>query len=390
MSNFIEEIERCVPASSADEIPWDELERLLAPIGFSAMKTTPQNPIYHGEGDVYAHTRLVCRELIEAPAFRETPRRRKTELFLAAVLHDVGKVKTTRMEDGALTSPGHASTGSRTVREFLWRDCGLCGTPDAIAFRETVCALVRFHMLPGRLIESDDPERKAREIAAYGELAHDFSWNLLAALTEADAKGRISEKIDDALTRIRLSGIVAEEALCADAPYRFPDAFTRRAYLSGRDVAPGQPLYDDSWGEVLMTSGLPGTGKDFWLRKNRPDLPTISLDGIRKELRVAPTDGQGRVAQVAEERAKELLRNKRPFVWNATNLTRDIRQKLVRLFERYGARVRIVYLETDWATRIARNAGRESAVPENAVERMLEKTVLPTLDEAQFVEWICV
>ena len=139
-----------------------------------------------------------------------------------------------------------------------------------------------------------------------------------------------------------------------------------------------------------MTSGLPGTGKDFWLRKNRPDLPTVSLDGIRKELRVAPTDGQGRVAQVAEERAKELLRNKRPFAWNATNLTRDIRQKLVRLFERYGARVRIVYLETDWATRIARNAGRESAVPENAVERMLEKTVLPTLDEAQFVEWICV
>lgn len=354
------------------------------------MKTTPQNPFYHGEGDVYAHTKATARELIKSPAFHETSQRGKTELFLATVLHDVGKVKTTRLEDGAWTSPGHASTGSRIVREFLWRDCGLCGTPDAIVFRETVCALVRFHMAPGRLIESNAPERKVREIAAYGELATDFSWNMLSTLAEADAKGRISMEADDCLTRVRLAEIVAEEALCANAPYRFPDAFTRRAYLSGRDVAPGQPLYDDSWGEVVLMSGLPGTGKDAWLRKNCPDLPTISLDEIRKELRIAPTDDQGRVAQLAEERAKELLRNKRPFVWNSTNVTRDIRRKQIGLFERYGARVRIVYLETDWATRIERNVGRENVVPESAVERLLGKTELPTLDEAQNVEWICV
>ena len=390
MSTFIEEIERCVPTSPADEIPWDELERLFGSTFFSAMKRTPQNPLYHGEGDVYAHTKATARELTKSPAFYEFSQRARTELFLAAVLHDVGKVKTTRMEDGAWTSPGHASTGGRIVREFLWRDCGLCGTPDALVFRESVCALVRFHMVPGRLIEAGDPERRVREIAAYGELATDFSWKRLATLAEADARGRISKTLDDNLTRVRLAGVVAEDALCADAPYRFADAFTRRAYLSGRDVAPGQPLYDDSWGEVVLMSGLPGTGKDAWLQKNRPETPTISLDEIRKELRVAPTDDQGRVVQVAEERAKELLRNKRPFVWNATNLTRDIRQKLIRLFERYGARVRIVYLETDWATRIARNAGRENVVPENAVERMLGKTVLPTLDEAQDVEWICV
>ncbi|MBP5622868.1 MAG: AAA family ATPase [Thermoguttaceae bacterium] len=390
MSTFIEEIERCVPTSSTDAIPWDRLERLFAPTCFSAMKTTPQNPLYHGEGDVYAHTKATARELIKSSAFQEFSQRKKTELFLATVLHDVGKVKTTRMEDGAWTSPGHASTGARIVREFLWRDCGLCGTPEAIVFRETVCALVRFHMVPGRLIESNDPERKVREIAARGELATDFSWNMLSTLAEADAKGRISMEADDCLTRVRLAEIVAEEALCANAPYRFPDAFTRRAYLSGRDVAPGQPLYDDSWGEVVLMSGLPGTGKDAWLRKNCPDLPTISLDEIRKELRIAPTDDQGRVAQLAEERAKELLRNKRPFVWNSTNVTRDIRRKQIGLFERYGARVRIVYLETDWATRIERNVGRENVVPESAVERLLGKTELPTLDEAQNVQWICV
>lgn len=29
----------------------------------SILKDVPQNPLYHGEGDVYCHTRMVCREL---------------------------------------------------------------------------------------------------------------------------------------------------------------------------------------------------------------------------------------------------------------------------------------------------------------------------------------
>ncbi len=71
-------------------------------------------------------------------------------------------------------------------------------------------------------------------------------------------------------------------------------------------------------------------------------------------------------------------------------MTKDIRQKNIRLFEGYGARVRIVYLETDRETRQARNMGRPDAVTEKAVSRMLAKTVLPTPEEAQTVEWVCV
>ena len=80
----------------------------------------------------------------------------------------------------------------------------------------------------------------------------------------------------------------------------------------------------------------------------------------------------------------------RPFVWNATNITKDTRQKQIGLFERYGARVRVVYLETDWNTQKERNCSREAEVPMQAVEKMLGKTVLPTTEEAHKVEWICV
>ena len=190
--DWIREFKGGVPRSPSDEIDWDRMERLFAPAGFAAMKETPQNPVYHGEGGVYAHTQLVCRELVKTPSFYGLPSERRTELFLSAVLHDIGKTKTTRMENGAWISPNHAAAGSRIVREFLWRDCGLCGTPEAMNFRETVCALIRYHMLPVHLPEKENAERRARETACIGELASGFTWDLLCRLAEADVRGRIA------------------------------------------------------------------------------------------------------------------------------------------------------------------------------------------------------
>lgn len=388
--NFIEEIQKCIPASHADEVPWDRTDQLFAGTCFSDMKNTQQNPAFHGEGDVYTHTRMVISELLRMPDFHMLAERQRAELFLAALLHDIGKVKTTRMEDGNWVSPHHGSTGSRIVRDFLWRNCCLCGKPDFMIFRETVCALVRYHMLPFHMMDQQEPERKVREVAAIGELATDFSWHLLCLLAEADVRGRIADDIEKGLTRVELTSMLAEESGCLSRPYPFADGCTRRAYLSGRNVQPDQMLYDDTWGEIIMLSGLPGTGKDTWIQQQYPDIPMLSLDRIRTELGIKPTDHQGEVIRKAQERAKEHLRKKQSFVWNATNLTKETRQKLVRLFEGYGARVRIVCLETDWTTREARNACRADPVPETAVVRMLGKTVLPMPDEAQTVEWICV
>ena len=60
-------------------------------------------------------------------------------------------------------------------------------------------------------------------------------------------------------------------------------------------------------------SGLPGSGKDTWLGRSRGDLPTVSLDEIRSELEIDPTDDQGKVAQLAKERCREFLRAGTPF-----------------------------------------------------------------------------
>lgn len=65
------------------------------------------------------------------------------------------------------------------------------------------------------------------------------------------------------------------------------------------------------------------------------------------------------------------------------------RARQIRLFTAYGAPVKIVYLETGWAERMRRNAGRRHSVPEIAISRMLEKLTPPERWEARSVQWHC-
>lgn len=149
-------------------------------------------------------------------------------------------------------------------------------------------------------------------------------------------------------------------------------------------------LYDDTWGEVILMSGLPGTGKDTWIREHYPALPMISLDEIRKEMRISPTENQSKVVEIARERARELLRKKQPFVWNATNLSPMVRKKQIKLFTQYQAFVKIVYLETDWQEQLRRNANRPDAVPQQAISHMMDELVLPEAKEAHRIQWYCI
>lgn len=371
--DFINETEKMIPVSSEIGINWNNIEKSGFEFFIRKMKGIPQNPEFHAEGNVYIHTQMVCEEMIKMPAFRKLRKIQKVGLFTAALLHDVGKIRNTKQEDGKWVSPHHSTTGSLMVREYLWQVCGLCGNDEKIQLRELICALVRYHMLPVHLIDQVNPELKAREVAAIGEMVPDFSWKLLCLLSEADMRGRIASDIDEQIEKIELCLTVAEEAGCENGPYNFMTSYTKHAYLSGRNVMPDQTLYDDTWGEVILMSGLPGTGKDTWIGNTIPEYPMISLDEIRKEMKLKPTENQGIVIQKAQERAKNYLRKHQTFVWNATNITKDIRQKQIQLFERYGASVRIVYLETEWNTQLERNSDREACVPVEVIKKCLEK-----------------
>lgn len=348
---------------------WEEMER------------TPQNPLFHGEGNVLIHSELVWQALTEMPAFAALSGGQQEMLSLAAALHDVGKPRTTRMEDGAWVSPHHSSVGAHIARQFLWQSQKLCGNEAAFRFREGVCSLIRRHGMPVHAFDQPDG---VMQLAKFSE--GPAAAELVCLLAEADILGRIAGDSAELMEKVQLSEELAKENGCFEAPMTFASDVTRRAWFSGRNVHPSQPLYDDTWGEILLMSGLPGTGKDTWIQQNC-DLPMISLDAIRREWNYDPTENQTPIVKEARERAKALLRRKQPFVWNATDLTEQVRGEQIQLFESYGASVRIVYLETGWQANRDRNRSRKEAVPEDKLTRMLEILEPPQPWEARAVEY---
>lgn len=362
---------------------------LLAPFE-SALQKTMQNPVWHGEGDVLRHTEMVCETLLGLPEYESLAPRQKSELLCAALLHDIGKIPCTKLENGEWTSPHHGSVGACMARAYLWKELGLCGDADLQNFRETVCLLIRYHMTPVHLSEYNDAEVRLRRIAANGLLAPDFSLKLLCLLAQADVLGRISGSLAESAEKVQFCAELAKESGCFESPYPFPTDYTRYSYLDGKNIAPDQPFYDDTWGEVILLAGLPGTGKDSYIAKHYPDLPVVSLDRIRKEHHISPVGSQSEVVSIAREQAKDYLRRHQPFVWNATSISRQIRQKQIGLFHSYGASVRIVFLETGWNEELRRNQNRAAKVPVSVIERMLGDLTLPEGFEAESVEWNCI
>ncbi len=367
-------------------IDWNVVENSFFAPYVQRMKDTPQNPEWHGEGNVFNHTKMVVEALLSLEEYRLLAGKERQVLFLAALFHDIGKVVCTKEEDGVLRSYNHSFIGSLMTRELLWKE-GLSGTKEKQEIRESVCTLIRFHSVPSKGSLAEEDYKRYIKIASFGKLAKYFSIKALCLLARADTIGRVSADKELHFENISYIELLATDLGIYDKPKEFSSSYTERGYFLGKTQLSGN-LYDPTWGEVILLCGLPGTGKDYYVQKS--GLPMVCLDEIRKEFKISATDNQGRVIVESKERARDFLRKKQPFIWNATCITEMIRAKHISLFEDYGARVKIVFLETSWETELERNKNRENAVPEYVIEGMLSKFEPPYSYEAQEVEWLIV
>ena len=308
-------------------IDWAAVEDALATVvSASELAATPQDARFHAEGDVWIHTRMALEALCADPAWAALDETARGLVFAGVLLHDVGKPATTRHEpDGRVSSRGHSATGEHLVRAALY-DAGV-----PFAWREHVCALVRWHQVPFFGIERD--AAGAARLLARLSLVTRHDW--LSLVATADGRGRrCADPADHAriVDNCALWRELAAEHGALDRPRPFPDAHTRVVYLADErgTRSPDVPAYDDSAGDAFLLAGLPGAGKSTWLAAH-PDLAVVSLDDLRVELEVDPADGQGPVVAAARERAREHLRAGRPFAWNATNVSRPLRASLVEL-----------------------------------------------------------
>ena len=345
-------------------------------------KTTPQDPTYHGEGDVFTHTVMVVEALLASDEYQALPRDQQAIVFLAALLHDIAKHSTTVVDpvSGKIGQPGHSRKGAVDARIALWD----AGVPFHI--REAICRLIATHQVPFYALE-DNRKGKTPEF-----IVRELSWQLdiplLAMLAEADMRGRICPDKQKVLDNVELFRELAQEEGCYGQPRSFADSHTAVSYFRGADVHPDYPLFQEAGSSVIMMAGLPASGKDTWVAKHYPSLPVVSFDDAREELGLRHGKNEGMVAHHAIDKAKGLLREHKPFVWNATHLSPQMRDKSLDLLFAYHAKVRMVYLERPRAELLHRNHRRDTSLSNKALEGMLFKWEVPLPTEAHQVEYI--
>ena len=171
-------------------------------------------------------------------------------------------------------------------------------------------------------------------------------------------------------------------------PYPFASDHARFAYFARDDRDPTYAAYDDTRSRVVVLSGLPGAGKDLWIARHGDGRPVVSLDDLRRERGVKRGDkgAEGRLIQEARELARTYLRAGEPFIWNATNLSAQVRGQTLSLLADYRAHITIVAVEAPADELSRRNREREHPVPWEAVERMLDRWEAPTITECHRLE----
>ncbi len=344
----------------ADDQPWCR-----------AMADCQQDSGWHSEGDVWTHTKMVCAQLpmlAEWPAL--TPHER-TVLIFTALFHDSAKPLTSQVDPstGRITSPKHAIKGEHLARAVL-RDLG-CDLAD----REEIARMVRFHGRPAFLLERSEPSHEVVSL----------SWSvcnrLLYLFALADTRGRNTAEMGRPEENLHYWKMLAEEHDCFDKPYRFGNDQARFQFFRQKEPNLHYLPHEDYRCTVTMMSGLPGSGKDTWLATHRGELPVVSLDDVREELGVEATENQGKVAQLARERCRELLRASTSFAFNATNLLRQTRQRWIELFADYSARIEMVYVEPPLSVILDQNKRRKRLVPEDVIVELANKLEPPTWTE---------
>ena len=126
--------------------PSDDFKRLILEGKFnkyplnkiSMLQNIDQNLKYHPEGNVLNHIFLV---IDNASKYKELSKDQKVFMW-SALLHDIGKLTTTKIRKGKITSYNHDIEGEAISLKILNE------LNDDIEFNKKVSKLVRYHMQP--------------------------------------------------------------------------------------------------------------------------------------------------------------------------------------------------------------------------------------------------
>ena len=152
----------------------------------------PQDPIWHPEGDVFEHTKLVLDQM--ALLKIGSPKEQLMYMF-AALCHDFGKPATTKKIDNRWRSHRHEQAGEQPTRTFLNK------LTNEHYYIDHVVPLVLNHLKPSMLYHASLNQGVSN--AAIKRLSLKVNINQLLVLAHADHYGRLTE---DAIKKVFKAG----------------------------------------------------------------------------------------------------------------------------------------------------------------------------------------
>jgi predicted kinase len=143
---------------------------------------------------------------------------------------------------------------------------------------------------------------------------------------------------------------------------------------------------------VIILSGIPMSGKSTWVKKNYPDVLTISRDELVME--VAGTRDYNLAFKTVDQKVVDKLLSKRityaatqkvDVIIDMTNLSRKVRQKNLSYFSNDYYKISVVLPVLDSEEYKRRNEFRSinenKFIPPFVIKSMMESFVLPKEDE---------
>lgn len=308
---------------------------------FRVLCNTYQNPKWHGEGSVMAHTENVVNEIYQLlPNFSDKESyNRRLILVAAALFHDIGKGVTTYYDEtyGTYKSPNHEIEGEKLARRILWN--------EDIEIREKICTLVRNHMIP---LKITDNNKKYDLIKLSME---NVSICDLLTLKRADCSGSIQSEYDYWREKINDLENFAIKFHCYKNKYYFSNQEEECFFIKNGRLPKTNDEVRTMDFTVYMMIGLPGAGKSTYIKEKLYNMEIVSRDNIRNGLGIL-NHANGNYIQekmvddIFERRIKTNAAKHFSFVVDNTNLKKSYRDKIKYMLKEYTVQYVYIYVES--------------------------------------------
>ncbi|MFN8394934.1 MAG: HD domain-containing protein [Bacteroidia bacterium] len=357
----------------------DQLELPLPGWLTTEMAATQQNPRYHREGSVLAHTQYVLQQYFALRDQFDLTDEERDILYWTAVLHDIGKIRATVWQDNRWRSPGHERAGVPMALNIL-----LDRSEVPAAMRNRILDLIRWHGYPLRFSQWQQPISDLKLLGTRVDL------RLLGIFGLMDFHGRDCDDKVDVLARMdefnKVSVPKAEYELgrfkdlqAAHQGWNLRHKNAAWNAIQLKDARLLEKLISASLTDEIVTrgqritfvTGLPFAGKSTWISKNLPEAFHIQL--AEHEITNALGDNDFLLERKMVE-FRHLLRvylNRHQHVVMETRpIKEQVRLELLTAFKDMQVTIDYVVVEATFDT-IRSGAEHEQLWSNEALERLL-------------------